>query len=958
MKKNTMNEFKENFKTYFKNRILDINNENAQMKSDLINPMEEENRNSVEYYMKINNDLMTEISTLKRQKELEDNYNRIEKEKLSKENEEINLQNFEVSEENINLKAEIEKLKLELVAKEDQIKEMSKNLMNSTNIKLPTQQHTLASSAALTPGNLKTISPLESSERNKTNSPIKVENNINSNSEQITEKKKSKLNTEEDEENPRFIVENENSIPDLPPTSNNQTENPRKRNNEEIPNENEGLHTTNKEIGVTDVPIKEINFDYDSMDGLDKINELSEANDKLDKALEENRNLKEELTKKDFIITDLQNQLDNLTTQLNNSKTDMKNECESWKKKFMSAVNVNKTLATDFENLYNKKISNFKADKEKTIYEMEKKLINMEKLLTAKETELNSMIQSQSENLISKDKEVSLIETQLKNVESTLQLLYETYTVNLSKLTENLNKMKELYFTREKEFINITKYYIDMVGEYSKPIREYQSQKSQYELKIRNNIEKTNELEKMIEDKTNELNSLTFENINMQPQLRLKINQALEDYEGKIDGILENVNKIGGKFEQIESFVGRMEKQLSIVTSILEDNKKLTEKCNSLQCKIRSTEEPDKLHEVFNLKEQVLKLKQENELKSSALKDYEIAFSQVEEKLKKGNKGINQYDTVSLKLNNEIIKLNNQILGLEKSKEGIENFYKDQVRKLIDQIKLANEQIDQLKTLVAKLENDVIGKKDTILDLFNAEFKEFRANLLSFEEIFEVASNFKIEGDELLKHKEYLCNEELMLLRNELKNKEDLTEKNTVLYKNEVERYKKLFDDFNASIKDELETLQKLTERRNAEIEAVEKEKEALKYFEETKAQLVENEKEAWEREKEDLEKLCLDQTDMKENVIAKLKDDIIILEEKIKDLNERYGKNVGRLGDSMNEQLKIIKDREDFTLKQLDRVTEQFENYKTEKEMTIRIMEKEIDQLKNINNMVGANRK
>ena len=57
-------------------------------------------------------------------------------------------------------------------------------------------------------------------------------------------------------------------------------------------------------------------------------------------------------------------------------------------------------------------------------------------------------------------------------------------------------------------------------------------------------------------------------------------------------------------------------------------------------------------------------------------------------------------------------------------------------------------------------------------------------------------------------------------------------------------------------------------------------------------------------------------------------------------------------------EQIKLVKDREDFTIQQLENLQEQFDAYKEEKERIIKVLKMENEQLNNLNLLLGKKQK
>ena len=272
----------------------------------------------------------------------------------------------------------------------------------------------------------------------------------------------------------------------------------------------------------------------------------------------------------------------------------------------------------------------------------------------------------------------------------------------------------------------------------------------------------------------------------------------------------------------------------------------------------------------------------------------------------------------------------------------------------MDLVKISKNKNEELKNIIAKMENDNMGKKDTVLNLWILEFQEFKNNLVNLNDIKNIINHFHINGEELTKHKSYICNEELYIIRQEIKKKDDYFEKLDSSRKEENERNLKIVDNYKKNMDNKIKTYEMLIDNKNKEIDAVKLEKEKLTNFDNKKKEQDEKEMKIWEEQKKHLDEILNEQIDAKGNDINLLKDQIKLYEEKIKKMNNEFNNKIVKIKENCEEQLKIVKERENFVIQKNENTVEQFEIYKDEKERMINALKVENESLKNKNNLMS----
>jgi hypothetical protein len=187
------------------------------------------------------------------------------------------------------------------------------------------------------------------------------------------------------------------------------------------------------------------------------------------------------------------------------------------------------------------------------------------------------------------------------------------------------------------------------------------------------------------------------------------------------------------------------------------------------------------------------------------------------------------------KLKSEIGSLSNQITSLTKSKDSIEKFYQVELKNSLERINEKNEKIEELKTIIRRMENDFMGKKETIFNLWMLEFKEFKQNLITIDDIKNLIEKFKIEGEELTLHKDRVFSEELLVLRQEVKIKDDLFNdlKKTLL--TERKNFEEVIENYKKTINGKIVIYDMLIKEKQMEVTSLKNEKLRLEGVENAK---------------------------------------------------------------------------------------------------------------------------
>ena len=533
-------------------------------------------------------------------------------------------------------------------------------------------------------------------------------------------------------------------------------------------------------------------------------------------------------------------------SEFEREKDNLKMEIEKIKGKYLMLLSSKKSMSEEYQVLLEKQIENYKIQSEKTIYELEKKIINLEKHNENYENEMHKLSKISSDAVNEKQAECEIIKTLIRSINDSYEQVYKNYEENLKSLTKQMDSMRQLYTARENEFINLTNYYLDTINDYSKPITENTSESNVRKIE-ENYVQQTiecNDLKHKLENFAKEISRLHTEIVDTKSNVRQKVSEAMRNYDENIEKIITEHSNLENKLHNIFSFMNNFEDKFNFFNTLIEDKKKLEGKVDALECEMRMNSSENKDKEIFSLKEEIVKLQKEIELKNSIIKEIEEGSTKTQDLEKtfslrttKKVKDTVPEETIT-KLRNEITILSSQVTNLNKTKDSIERFYQIEIGNLFEKIKEKNEKLDEFKSIIKKMDSDFAGKKETVYNLWMLEFKEFKENLISIAEIKDLIARFKISGEELTEHKDRIYNEELYLLRQEMKIKDDLVNSLKQNFENERKNLVEVIDSYKKTIDSKVSLYEEIVNQKKKEFAVLKNEKERLKGIEIAKAKV------------------------------------------------------------------------------------------------------------------------
>src|ERR1700733_14335338 len=106
----------------------------------------------------------------------------------------------------------------------------------------------------------------------------------------------------------------------------------------------------------------------------------------------------------------------------------------------------------------------------------------------------------------------------------------------------------------------------------------------------------------------------------------------------------------------------------------------------------------------------------------------------------------------------------------------------------------------------------------------------------------------------------------------------------------------------------------------------------------------MEKEQTAWSEQKKLFDTLIKRQFESKEKEVSSLKNHVEVIQKELQNTRYNYHKDLGKVLNSTETQLGLLKDRELFTVSQLTELEERYNNFKQEKERLINMLKDEIE--------------
>ena len=307
-------------------------------------------------------------------------------------------------------------------------------------------------------------------------------------------------------------------------------------------------------------------------------------------------------------------------------------------------------------------------------------------------------------------------------------------------------------------------------------------------------------------------------------------------------------------------------------------------------------------------------------------------------------------DDVIKRLKNQVEGLKNQIDKLLQTKTNIDYYYNNEISELkLKMIALINEN-KELRKKNQSTQNDMATKNQKVVDSWTKLFKEFKKCFNSINEVQNLIKKFSNTNNILIKAKEFQDEKELKKLREEANNKEKQIKDLNEIKNKEENKFRKSIQDMTKIIQEKLEVFNELNNKKNSIVSEIEEQTGEMIKINENKANYGNNEISGIEENKKKLIDLIDVMKGEKLVEIENLKNQIKALEEQIKNDDEKYFNEMQEIKLNCDEQLKIIKDREDYITKQTDIVSNNLKSLANQNEKAVEALRQENQQLKNQN--------
>jgi hypothetical protein len=348
-----------------------------------------------------------------------------------------------------------------------------------------------------------------------------------------------------------------------------------------------------------------------------------------------------------------------------------------------------------------------------------------------------------------------------------------------------------------------------------------------------------------------------------------------------------------------------------------------------------------------SIKLKIKKLEEDSIYKDEAIKNYEEMFKEDMSEMEEQDE---VRDDVIKRLKNQVEGLKGQVNKLLQTKENMDNYYSKQIDELKSKMTSLINENNELMNEKIVIQNEMNSKQQKVVDLWVQVFKEFKDCFNSPTEVQNLINSFGHTNINLVNIKEFQDEKELKKLREESNTKEVQIRELTEIKNREENKYRKSIREMIEIIKEKLKTYNELNERKGQIVGEIDENSQELIKVNESKINYGNNEVSGIEENKKKLVELIDVMKQQKLVEIETLRDQIKRLEAHIKNDDGNYFSDVLAIKTNCDEQLKIIKDREDYITKQTDIVSNNLKSIANQNEKAVEALRQENQQLKNQN--------
>ena len=655
-----------------------------------------------------------------------------------------------------------------------------------------------------------------------------------------------------------------------------------------------------------------------------------------------------EITKNDYLIKDQKETINELQETLENQTKSLNEELKNIKTQYHNLLGSSKITEDYFDRDYNEKTIEFKNDMEKNIYQLTKKLLYSNIDLQKKNVEKENLNQKCDSTIENKNKEIVELKNGIKNIQTNYEILYKLCIDKLHKYSENYAKFKKNFFEREKDFVKVSNYYKDMMNQYNKPLLDQENPDNKLENEYHTNASQVINLQQGNDELYLEIDNLKQKQFNSSGSVRKEISSNVFNNDNKISNIIKKQKDLAQRIKKFKTFYTDITQKNQNIDKLAKENRNLLNEnknmMNRISAYFNNTGGED---DTDSIKLKIKKLEEDSIYKDEAIKNYEEMFKEDMSEMEEQDE---VRDDVIKRLKNQVEGLKGQVNKLLQTKENMDNYYSKQIDELKSKMTSLINENNELMNEKIVIQNEMNSKQQKVVDLWVQVFKEFKDCFNSPTEVQNLINSFGHTNINLVNIKEFQDEKELKKLREESNTKEVQIRELTEIKNREENKYRKSIREMIEVIKEKLKTYNELNERKGQIVGEIDENSQELVKVNESKINYGNNEVSGIEENKKKLVELIDVMKQQKLVEIETLRDQIKRLEAHIKNDDGNYFSDVLAIKTNCDEQLKIIKDREDYITKQTDIVSNNLKSIANQNEKAVEALRQENQQLKNQN--------
>ena len=654
-----------------------------------------------------------------------------------------------------------------------------------------------------------------------------------------------------------------------------------------------------------------------------------------------------DITKKTYLIKDQKETIEELQEKLNNQTKELNEKLEKSKNQYYGLLGESEISEDNLDKVFNEKTEEFKKDMQKNIYQLSKKVLASKIEENKKYFEIFHGKTGYEKDLNNKNEEIKKYKNDIKDIQTNYELLFKLCTDQLNKFNNNSSKFKNAYFNREKDFIKICNYYIDMLNQYNKPLLDNENPKNKIESEYHINVSKVIELQKKAESLINKINEIKQKREEKNQLVKKQITDGISNIDNKVKNIDTKQKDLSQKIKKFSEFYNEVCKKQKKIDNLSKENKNLFNKNKDLISQLNKyLSNINNQNDIEDLKLKINKIEQDFLYKDEALKNYEEMFREDSEMEEQDE----VRDDVLKRLKLQVTGLKSQIEKLILTKTHMDNYYSKEIDTLKNKLNLLINENIELKNFSENTEIETITKQQNAVDLWLQEFKEFKECYNSPNDIQNLIKKFCLTMENLKNISDYKNEIELKKLTSEVHLKEKQLK--TIKENKELEnsKNKKKIENVQKQIFEKVKLYDDLANKRDLLITDIGNSTNDTKKINEKKNNDNENELNGISEQKMIIQKIIDENNNLKLPLFSGLRNKIKELENQVKDKSENYLNSIKEIKETSDEQLKIIKDREDYITKQTDIVSNNLKSVANQNERAVSALRQENQQIKDKN--------